>query len=140
MAEDINRCLNHVGYLDSLCRSVISKEASTTPIFAKQIQDLAAKVNSQTLDLGVLQSSNEKSQAQNVKLETKVGEYEAALRLLLDRMGQTSRIIAQTQHQNPQVQGRVIGLEAGLTEVLGQIGGLGRELQQRQHTVPGSPP
>ena len=73
MAEEINRCLNHVGYLDSLCRSVISKEASTTPIFAKKFQDLAAKVNAHTRELGVLQSSNEKLQAQNVKLETKVG-------------------------------------------------------------------
>ena len=59
MAEDINGCLNHVGYLDSLRRSVISKEASTTPIFTKNFQDLAAKVNAHTRELGVLQNSNE---------------------------------------------------------------------------------
>ena len=76
-----------------------------------------------------------------MKLETKVGEYEAALRLHLDRMGQTSHIVAQTQHQGQQVQGRVLGLEAAMTQVLGQIRGLGRDLQQqRQHEVPVSPP
>ncbi len=98
MAEEINRCLNHVGYMDSVCRGLITKEASTTSIFAKKIQDMAAKINAHTRDLGILQNSNEILRAQNVKLENKVGEVEDTLRFVLDRVGQTSHIVAQTQN------------------------------------------
>ena len=78
-----------------------------------------------------MKTSNEKLREQNVKLEDKVEGFEAALRLVLERVGHTSQVVAQDHVVGQQVHGRVLGLELNFAQVTAQVGSLGRELHQR---------
>ena len=51
---------------------------------------------------------------------------ETLLNYVLEKVGQTSQMVVQTQFQGHQVQGWVMGMGSGLAQVQAQVGGLWR--------------
>ena len=66
----------------------------------------------------VLKGTNEKLLAENAKLQARLAEFGNVLKWVVNKVGQNSQLVAQSQSQGQQVQVRVQGMESGMAQVL----------------------
>ncbi len=130
--HNVQRCLNQVAHIDQFCKGMATSAATNASVTAQNFQTITGQVVTQNKVLAELRGSNEKLQAQNAKLEAKLGGMEVLLKSVLEKVGQTSQMVAHTQFQSQQVLGWVMGMGSGLSQVQAQVGGLGLELQQQK--------
>ena len=80
LSHNVHRCLNHVGLVDKFCKGLSDRTDANASISARNFQAISEQITNQNKVLAFLKGSNDKLQAQNAKLEAKVGGLEFSLK------------------------------------------------------------